>query len=377
MTAIPKPLAHAVACALGSCMLAPLPAYALMITTTGVDFSNSATVTDTEGGGATTNNGASLGTSSISQFDPNLGVLMGATLNLTSDRTQSVNVASTAGGGTGANSNVISNGTGSSTVNISAPGVDITYSSLSANDSCAGKWKNDCNDGATTNTDHPSLSGGLGEVPSANLNSYVGISGVTVTRAAPTLEAQQSNGVFSGTESTASTLTWSGNVGATYEYLLHADAVLSFRSEYRTNLNLDFGTLSLGSAAPNLDFDIFNVLGERVGLDLDVISGTGDTNRLTTDLDLFYGLVAGQSNAFIASFDTSSAGKFAASYVLTLSDADVGAAASRLSYTLTLNLAGEVIEDDRVTETVPEPASIALLGLGIAGIGLQRRKTKP
>ncbi len=277
MTATHKPLAVAVAFSLGAGVLVPLPAYALMITTTDVGFSDSASVTDVEGGGATAIYDRSLGTSSVSQFDPNLGVLTGTTLNLTSDRTQSVNVASTAGGGRDANFDVISRGRGISTVDIMAPGLSTSFGPLSANDSCADKWKSDCNDGATTGTDHPSLSGGEVEVLSADLDSYVGIGGVTVTRTASTLEAQQINGVFSGTESTESKVTWSGSVSATYDYLLHADAVLSDGTASGTTLDLDFGSVVLGDAVSGLDFSIFNTLGERVGLDLDGISGSGDT----------------------------------------------------------------------------------------------------
>jgi hypothetical protein len=79
--------------ALGVLTLIPLSANALQINTSAVSFSNSASVSDTQGGGASSNNGASLGTTSISQFNANQGVLIGTTLHLVSTRTQTVPAA--------------------------------------------------------------------------------------------------------------------------------------------------------------------------------------------------------------------------------------------------------------------------------------------
>src|SRR5574337_18579 len=106
-------------------------------------------MSDAEGGSATGRSNVVLGTRSLSQFNPNLGVLTGATLNLDSTRTQAAQVQSTAGGGTGANVDVTSNGTGSSSAQLSAAGVSAGFSPLSASDSCTGKWKGDCTGTAT------------------------------------------------------------------------------------------------------------------------------------------------------------------------------------------------------------------------------------
>lgn len=120
----------------------------------------------------------------------------------------------------------------------------------------------------------------------------------------------------------------------------HADA--SFASGPDQNLlTIDFGTLTLGGTV-NSPFDIFNLeqaLGFTADLDLDSIIGLGDTAVLGSNLATFNGLLAAGSNAFNASFDTSNAGSFSATYTLNLSDEDIAGATGQI---LTLQLLGEV-----------------------------------
>jgi endonuclease I len=116
----------------------------------------------------------------------------------------------------------------------------------------------------------------------------------------------------------------------------------SFASGVDQNLlTIDFGTFAVGGTV-NSGFDLFNLVqsvGFTADLDLDSIPGVGDTGVLSTDLSAFGGLVAGSSNGFLASFDTSNVGTFSATYTLNLSDEDIAGATNQV---LTLQLLGEV-----------------------------------
>jgi len=113
-----------------------------------------------------------------------------------------------------------------------------------------------------------------------------------------------------------------------------------------TDLNLlsfDFGSIGLGATDPTFDFDIFNledIATFTAGLDLDGISGSGDTGALTTDLATFSDLGAGLSSVFTATLDTDTAGIFSATYTLSFSDEDI--AGTMNLGDLTLMLTGEV-----------------------------------
>lgn len=362
---------------LGMVMPALTCAGPVQITVASVAFSNSAALTDSEGGAANSSANTSLGTTAMPKFDSNMGVLTGATIHLNSTRSQSVSVTSTDGPNNGTNPSVTTTGTGSSTARLQAPGVDNTFSSITASGSCTGTRLGPCSSGATTAA--PSPTNLDAAVPDANLNDYVGAGSFAVTRTTPSMSSEQLLNKFTGVESTQYTLDWFGDLSATYGYLLHAAP--SF-TELDTSLmlTLDLGNVFLNDVASR-NFDLFNLVGNRVGLDLDSILGTGDTSKFLSNLSPFADLGAGESNSYWVSLVTTDVGRFSASYALTFSDADVGAASSRWdNLQMTLNVKGSItgskIDAFAPTAPIPEPATLALLGLGLAGISVSRRRKR-
>jgi endonuclease I len=145
----------------------------------------------------------------------------------------------------------------------------------------------------------------------------------------------------------------------------------SFATTDTDALSIDFGTLQQGQSAAPIEFSLFNIASSlgadlTAGLDLDSIVLSGDTSVFDTTLDEFTNLLAGSSNAYEASFDTSTIGEFAATYQLYFSDESLPGTVSVT--TLTLNLVGEV------TSAVPEPGTVGFGFIASASLLIRRRQ---
>ncbi|MGB4065538.1 MAG: PEP-CTERM sorting domain-containing protein [Azonexus sp.] len=318
-----------------------------------------------------TNNNAAIATVGIGQFDSTTGVLVGANIQLNSERLQSISGTGSKNNGPGRDAN----GSGSSTAAFSASGASGAFGTPAtvAGSGCSlamgPTGAISCNWSPTTSA---VTTNATAAVSASNLNDYVGNGSTGVTLTLPSLQATSTLSRIQGQASSSTstyTVSWSGNLQASYDYLLHAAPSFASGSAL-SSLTLDFGTVTQGASVSPLSFSLFNLAdANRAGLDLDSVSGSGDTSKMTTSLAAFTDLAQGGSSTYSVWLDTTTTGSFSARYVLNLSDADIGASATRSTHQLEINLVGNVA-------AVPEPETYAMLLAGLAIVASMARRSK-
>ncbi len=355
-------LALAVTAAVGTG--ATLPARAGPILTTNYTFTTSGSVTDNQPQG-TASTTTLTGSTAVDQFDASQGVLTGTTLQLNSTLTQTLSGGFTGDGGkSSATKTATGDGTGSAT--FSTPGASKTFDG-SISGKCEGAKSAGCSYSAGSNSANTDA-----VLAPGNLDSYVGNGTVTVDHNADL--SATSRGTASSTTTNYQS-EWSGGFDVSYDYLLHAAPSFDGGSSL-LSLDLDFGIVFLGDTA-SLTFDIFNLFDtNRIGLDLDSFLFSSGSDLFGFG-GLFTGLTAGGSQSVAVNWNTLGLGLggFSGSYLLNLSDADLGAASSRWNYSMTLNLMGSVV-DRQAFSPVPEPGMFALFGIGLLGLGATRLRTR-
>jgi endonuclease I len=125
----------------------------------------------------------------------------------------------------------------------------------------------------------------------------------------------------------------------------------------QNSATLDFGNAAIGSAAPALNFEVFDLngtVGSTANMDFDSFTASGSSAAFTTNLAAYAGalqIAAGASQEFTAALNLTSIGTFTANYTLNFSDENItGAQNKSLLLTLTgkVRLAGDFNEDGAV-----------------------------
>ena len=162
-------------------------------------------------------------------------------------------------------------------------------------------------------------------------------------------------------------------VNVTLRVLDHANASFNDVSDLDALL-IEFGDVAQGTGQQSLNFTIYNLDSTPTltgGLDLDTISGTGDTTVLTTNLAPLSNLPAGGAQMFTAYVDPTFLGGYSATYTIELSDQDLPGA--QPTPDLVLSLTAQVVPgcpaadancDEAITTEDVTPFVDLLLGSG-------------
>lgn len=352
---------HGRGCGLGMCLL-PLPISAPALTITQSDAQStggSLTASDsTVTGGSVSSDWSTATFGDFAKFDPAKGVLTGVTATLDSF-------------GSFVQERTSPSVRGTTSLNVSWTLFGSTYSGTVASRTDIG----------TTSSVSQLIQ------PIAPTDRFVGTGNVSGSSSAAYSVAanktQPSGGDNTVTAKYIPPATTAGNTvqTLTYDYRLHAAPSFD-PSSPALEWSFDLGTLFQGDSV-STSVSIFNLPGDRVGLDFDGVSFESgvDIATLMTDLSLLSPVIAESDVMLEFLIDTSALGEFSATYLLNMSDEDVGAEASRLRQALHLTLSGTVVERQGVerlvgTGSVPEPGVLALLTAGLAGMGVARRKKR-
>ena len=230
---------------------------------------------------------------------------------------------------------------GTQSVTINKTGVDGTYYSVMASGSATSTVSGHYNAFAMDTTGSKATTVGLNAS-----TSTAGLKSGTVT--VDNLDITTEGGAGKGANDPDDVISVSASV------FDHAQP--SFRNAgSQSTLSLDFGSVPQNSGRHSIDFSLFNNMltqGYTAGLDLDSIAASGSTGVLSTSLNAFASLAAGNEADFAAIIDTAATGDFNAAYTLNVSDENIPGAATLAP--LTLELHGTVT-------AVPEPAVVILL----------------
>lgn len=150
---------------------------------------------------------------------------------------------------------------------------------------------------------------------------------------------------------------------------------------FSLTLVLAFASVSVQAIPLTTSVTVGNTLqsdaNPREAIELDLITGSGNTSIPIANPTKFANLEAGNNNDFFTFLNSSSSKGLSTIYYFNLSNTNVNTSSSRSSFDdhLTLNPSDAAVEKPTPAVASPEPGVLALVGIGLLGfLGMRRQR---